>query len=341
MAYPKPLSEKTLARMYREANIDEEKSEFLHKLFLAAANLYGVVVLRDMWKIMRAVAKQYGMEGIKRRELIDFSSIARRENVPYYVYEIDELYSAEKRAELDREIVNKKLIKAGYASKNIYYELAELQAGKPYYIPEDILSYAAGNTVPEETKLLSFLKKLKVTATESENRFGKKFVCEHVGKTLGSFSFRSSHERFEYSWFGGECPEHPHRNEKVLQELDEKTSCSEAEKILLIYKADCHAGQPSPAYSVHRIFDELNEVGVELSEKQTEELLNMLMTFNNNSHLWCNRGWTPMDMARQMMRDNPNAMPLPPELRQAIADKDMAQKASADGFGKPRFTFKQ
>ena len=35
MAYPKPLSEKTLARMYREANIDEEKSEFLHKLFLA------------------------------------------------------------------------------------------------------------------------------------------------------------------------------------------------------------------------------------------------------------------------------------------------------------------
>ena len=136
---------------------------------------------------MRAVAKQYGMEDIKRRELIDFSSIARRENVPYNVYEIDELYSAEKRAEIDREIVNKKLIKAGYAGKNIYYELAELQAGKPYYIPEDILSYAAGNTVPEETKLLNFLKKLKVTATESENRFGKKLSASMWERPSAAF----------------------------------------------------------------------------------------------------------------------------------------------------------
>ena len=44
MAYPKPLSEKSLQKMYLQSGINEVKSHFLHQLFKAAANLYGSVL---------------------------------------------------------------------------------------------------------------------------------------------------------------------------------------------------------------------------------------------------------------------------------------------------------
>ena len=173
MAYPKPLSEKSLIKMYHEANLDEEKSSFLHQFFLSAANLYGIAVLRDLWDILKEIAPQYGVNGIKRKDLIAFSSIVRREDVPYYIYEIDELYSGEKRSTLDREIVHKSLVRSGYSKMAWYYNLADAQADTPYYIPKDFLTYAAASATREETLLLRFLKRLKVTAKESENRYNK------------------------------------------------------------------------------------------------------------------------------------------------------------------------
>ena len=163
MSYPKPLSEKTLAKMYREANIDEKKSEFLHRLFHAASNLYGVIVLRDLWEILKQIAPQYDMTGIKRKDLIAFSNIVRREDVPYYVFEIDELYTEEKRLDLEREIVNKSIIGLGRAQLVDYYRLVEAQADKPYYVPNNLLIYESPRVAAEETRLLGFLKHLRVT----------------------------------------------------------------------------------------------------------------------------------------------------------------------------------
>ena len=50
---------------------------------------------------------------IQRKDIFEFSSIARRELHDYYVYEINELYSAEKRT--DKEYVNSQSFKFSYS----------------------------------------------------------------------------------------------------------------------------------------------------------------------------------------------------------------------------------
>ena len=296
MAYPKPLSEKTLARMYREANISEEKSEFLHKYFLACANLYGAVAMYELWGILKVIADEYGMEKIKRKDLIAFSSITRREDVPYYVYEVDELYSKAKRNDLDRFVVHKSIIQPGYIQKNLFHILREGQGSKPPFISEGLLDYAAPVPTTMDKKLLGFLKKLKVTAFEAEGEFGEHYVCEHVGETLGSFPFRNSIERDLLKWYSGEDEEHPSTNAKRLKCIEEKTSGSEAEKIFRKIKEDFNIGAFSCTDTIKNVLRELNEVGVELTERQTDKLLKLIMDYNNNSHLWCNFGWTPREL---------------------------------------------
>ena len=51
MSYPKPLSEKSLKRLYTQAGLSAEACDFLHSLFAACANLYGAIALRDVWSM--------------------------------------------------------------------------------------------------------------------------------------------------------------------------------------------------------------------------------------------------------------------------------------------------
>lgn len=51
MSYPKPLSEKSLERLYTQAGLSTEVCDFLHSLFAACANLYGTIALRDVWSV--------------------------------------------------------------------------------------------------------------------------------------------------------------------------------------------------------------------------------------------------------------------------------------------------
>lgn len=327
MAYPKPLSEKTLAKMYLQGEIDEKKRDFLHKLFLASANLYGVVVLRDLWDICREVAGQYGMAHIRRKDIIAFSSIVRREDVPYYVYEINELYSEEKQNDLDREIVLKEIIGTGQGKKWGYYDLVERQGDKPYFIPEDLLAFAEPNPTEAETQLLTFLEGLKVTVREVEMKNGKKIPCEHYGETLGSFSFMNRSERFEYTYYSGENEGRPiKRDEKRLARLMKRTSCSEAEKIVNAFRERCSLGISAPMNSIRNIADELEEVGVVLGKKQLEKLIKLAMEMNNKSHLWCNRGWTPNDLAENYGREEIKEISIGPGIRQFIAEGKMSRK---------------
>ena len=326
MAYPKPLSEKSLAKMYRDANLDERKSAFLHQFFQAAANLYGAAVMADLWEILKAIAGQYGMTDLKRKDLIAFSSIARRENVPYHVYEVDELYSEEKRAMLDRIIVHKSLVRVGYGKMIAFYELAELQSEHTFYIPEDFLSYVEPKPTPAEIQLLEFLKNLKVTASEYVNSYGRKYVCTHVGETLESFSFRNAMETSEYEWYSGENPQHKIRNERQLQELDARTSGSEAEKILRSYKENRNLGYFPPARDIQAVSDELSEVGVQLTDQQFSDLVELLMLVNNTSHLWHNYGWAPVDLARQHPIKVPTSVSFGPGIRQAFAEGKLSRE---------------
>ena len=88
MPYPKPLSEKTIERLYKEAGLSEETRSYLHTLFAACANLYGALCLRAVWSLHQGIE---GAPKIRRKDLIAFSAIVRREKQPYFVFEIEEL----------------------------------------------------------------------------------------------------------------------------------------------------------------------------------------------------------------------------------------------------------
>ncbi len=80
------------------------------------------------------------------------------------------------------------------------------------------------------------------------------------------------------------------KNEQILKEVIEKTRGSEADKIVRMYKQNCNIGYRDSTESLSLVFNELREVGVELSQKRMNELAGLLVQFNNHSHLWCNRG---------------------------------------------------
>ena len=82
MPYPKPLSPKSIEKLYRESGFAQEKIHFLHDFFSACVNLYGAISLRNAWVVYR---KLESVPRIQRKELFVFASIARREKQPYFV----------------------------------------------------------------------------------------------------------------------------------------------------------------------------------------------------------------------------------------------------------------
>ena len=338
MAYPKPLSEKSLIKKYAEAGLSAEKIDFLHQFFHACANLYGVIPLRHMWMVYQSLGEKTALPKIKRKEMIAFSAIVRREEQPYVVYEIDELYSEEKRADLDREIIVKSVIDRGRSSWGPYYTLVEDQQDKTYYIPEDLLLYAAPSRSKEEEKLLDFLSHLKVTAREYTSRDNekKKIVhIEHYGKCLGKFSFLNESEEMNVLRLSGQLEGVPRGRAKDLAIFLESVKGTEAEKLVNKFKFACNLGGDDLSYCVRSIVEELSEVGVELSDRQLEELLEMLNDCNNNSRLWCNRGWKPVELVQQY--GAPGSISFGPglqaDIKEGLVDLDELAKAlEAMGF---------
>ncbi len=326
MAYPKPLSEKSLATLYEHSNIDERKSDFLHKFFLACSNLYGEIPLRHMWEVLKRSAARYDMTDIKRKDLIEFSSIVRREKQPYYVFEVDELFSAEKRNVLTRIIVNEKLLApAGYDRLSWIWELDELHANRLLYFPDDILSYASPTASKEEKNLLEFLGNLEVNIEEGKDVCGQKFKRQHYGKKLKDFSYRNHAEIYEFKYCEKNSEKRSALREQRYQELIKRTSVSEAEKIVERFKLDCSLGFEDLNKIMQWVWHELTEVGVEPKDNQSEKLLDLMVKFNNNMHQWGIFGWTPDELSEYYssspkQSNEPTTLHLGDGIKQAIAN---------------------
>lgn len=312
MAYPKPLSEKSLARLYQQSGLSQEQSDYLHSLFLACANLYGAVQLRVVWEVHQVQEKA---PKLRRKDLIAFSGIAQRESLPYYIYEIDELYSDEKRADLSREIVSAELVGTGYGKLSSYYRLIEFLGREPYYIPKDVLQFAERKPTKEEADLLAFLGELKVTAKECRPKYGKPYPCENRGKRLKEFSFLNSHERFE--------EEYLMKNKGSLQSFRESVAGTEAEKIVSQYWRSENISPLGVGSQIEVVTEELTEVGVELSEHQVEKLVQLLTNYHNNSHLWCLSGWAPSELMRQSGPTTVKSISFGPNMQKMFAEGEM------------------
>ena len=163
----KPLSEKALARKYAETGWSQDTIAFLHDFFLAGANLYGVCTVQDLWDIYKFLGEHISLPKLRRRDMITFSAIARRDRLPYAVYEIDEIYADEERKETERMIVHKELVGSGYYRFDDVYRLSDRQLNKPFYVPDDYMRYAEPEPSPAESALRGYLDELQGMTTHS------------------------------------------------------------------------------------------------------------------------------------------------------------------------------
>ena len=313
MSYPKPLSEKSLNRLYMQAGLSTEACDFLHSLFAACANLYGAIALRDVWSVYQELKS--GAPRIHRRDLIAFSAIVRREVQPYRVYEIEELYTEEPHNDLDRHIVSKELIGAGYGKMFSFYALMDELGDQPYCVPEYFLSYAVSSASAEESVLSNFIGNLKSTAKECAPKQRKTYPNENRGKKLSEFSFLNLDEQFNLEYYK--------KVPATYSALLEEYSGTEAEKIMRSYRRAENIGYLRTTDMIQNVLIELCEVGVRLTETQHSTLMRLMMQYHNGSRLWCLRGWTPNELAAMHGNTGAPSISFVPGIQEAFADGTM------------------
>lgn len=248
MSYPKPLSEKSLKRLYTQTGLSTEAYDFLHSLFAACANLYGAIALRDVWSVYRELKSE--APRIRRQDLVAFSAIVRREVQPYQVYEIEELYTEEPHNDLDRHIVSKELIGTGYGKIFSFYALMEGLGNHPYCVPANFLSYAALPASAEEKSLADFIGNLESTAEECAPRQHKAYPNENRGKKLRAFSFLNLSERFNLEYYK--------KIPATYSALLEEYSGTEAEKIMRQHRWDENIGRLHTTEIIQNLENELH-----------------------------------------------------------------------------------
>ena len=313
MSYPKPLSEKSLNRLYMQAGLSTEACDFLHSFFAACANLYGAIALRDVWSVYQELKS--GAPRIHRRDLIAFSTIVRREVQPYRVYEIEELYTEEPHNDLDRHIVSKELIGAGYGKMFSFYALMDELGNQPYCVPEYFLSYAVSSASAEESVLSNFIGNLKSTAKECAPKQRKTYPNENRGKKLSEFSFLNLDEQFNLEYYK--------KVPATYSALLEEYSGTEAEKIMRSYRRTENIGYLRTTDMIQNVLIELCEVGVRLTETQHSTLMRLMMQYHNGSRLWCLRGWTPNELAAMHGNTGAPSISFGPGIQEAFADGTM------------------
>ena len=313
MSYPKPLSEKSLNRLYMQAGLSTEACDFLHSLFAACANLYGAIALRDVWSVYQELKS--GAPRIHRRDLIAFSAIVRREVQPYRVYEIEELYTEEPHNDLDRHIVSKELIGAGYGKMFSFYALMDELGNQPYCVPECFLSYAVSSASAEESVLSNFIGNLKSTAKECAPRQRKSYPNENRGKKLSEFSFLNLDEQFNLEYYK--------KVPATYSALLEEYSGTEAEKIMRSCRRTENVGHLRTTDMIQDVLTELSEAGVRLTETQHSTLMRLMMQYHNGSRLWCLRGWTPNELAAMHGNTGAPSISFGPGIQEAFADGTM------------------
>ena len=339
MAYPKPLSEKTIKRLYDESGLSEETILFLRKMFEAAANLYGAISLSDLWEIYKEYSANMEAVKIQKKDIFAFSSIARREEHDYSVYEIDELYTEEKRADKDRFLIINEVIRDSRIQ--VFYNLHEMQQGKPYYVPDYLLSIS-GPVISEQEKVLKdYIDNLKATSPVIRNKYNKEITkpSPHYGMKLKDFTFLRDTDEFEIKWLSGQSEHGPKKpQEKKLNEFLKTIQGTYSERLFRDLRFQIFTGWTPFTKVIEYLMDNLNEVGVEFTMDEAQKIVNLISDFSNNSHLYINRGWTPSELA-EISRSSgtmPKSISLGPGIMQAVKEGKISLeelKSQAEAMG--------
>ena len=220
--------------------------------------MYGAIALQDIWTIYQQI--RHNCPKILKKDIITFSSIVRREEQPYYVFESEELYSEEPHIDSQWHLVSKELVSSGYGKFMRFYDLMENLSPHPYYIPDDLLSYASTDSEPAQAELLSFLEDLRSTEKQCVPPYGESYPNENKGKRLMEFSFLNSDEVFDLSYYS--------KKPAIINEIMKNNQCSAAEKL---YRKFCFRENVNcldTTEIIDYIFKDIREMGVLLTEQQ-------------------------------------------------------------------------
>ena len=299
---PKPLSEKSIQKMlsqWKPATVDK-----LHAYYAAFANFYGCLTLGEAWELYKRYDK-----GIKKKEFLEFSSIARREDLPYYILEIDEVYSDEKRSVEERIIAHKSLVGASY---NQFFFLVNLEnniyeRGVGFFLPEDILEYVDHDGIDDNEYWNEFSELINGLKTPS-------------GVPLGESKELTSMEKTDLEYYKAEF-----RKKKILDEAEKYPMGT---RLLNMYKRSFHMGWPH----TKSVFMDMKANSIELSEFEKKRIEKLYVKIINTSNLWCNRGLSQSQLVKASAGRNGLELSVGPDVLKALqrTDLDIEEKAQVE-----------
>ena len=329
----RPLSEKTLNKLYAELGLPKEKTDLLHDYFLCFANLYGVIDVRDAWKVF---LHYEGAGVVRKKDFVAFSGIAQREpGHPYSILELREVYRAETSVDpADRLIVNNRLILPGHGKYTLIYNTMEHQCGKSFYMPEEkreFLSYVEDRFFlsPEGEKMVRFLGRLK-TSGKRKGFDGKvKGAILDVdgkpvaGKCLRDFVFYAYEEQFEINFARSETTKERFRSMFRKTALDKLL-----DRILIELQTGGYVYNSSMLDFLDQFARLLDrDFGVSLNSAQFETFTKLFWSLNNRSHLWLNCGWQPEALFRSTGGGLPKYISVGPNLKKEFESGAMDRDA--------------
>lgn len=286
MSYPKPLSKKTIDKKLSTWN--PKKADLLHQYYQALANLYGVISLEQAWSVL----KTYKTD-LTRKEFYEFSEIVRREEHDYRVYEVDEVYSEEKRELKERIIIHTKLISEGYGGMMKVYAVQEAQNDYNIFVPEDLLYYTKMRMPQEWNELKTFIGNLKTKQ----------------GMKLSKYACLTQYDEINLSYYKSES-----KKSKIRAEAERPQANRIMDRLFL----ELMLGNSAELLSLTVKW--LEDVGVSCTERETEKMVQLVPSVANNTHLWHNFGWTPTDLHRRMGNQMPKTVVLGPGYQKAFAE---------------------
>jgi len=317
----KPLSQKSLEKKYKELGLPQQKVDLLHQYFLCFSNLYGAISVGDAWTIFR---EYEGLGYVKKKEFYAFSGIAQREEQPYAICELDEVYSEESDcSEKDRLIINKELIGYGHYKFADVWRLENARFGKPCYVPERhvFMTHVQDQfwRTRQGKEMKQFLENIRSCGTYVSNyrtMERKELIDIHGNKVKGramkDITVIDFHEQFMIDY---------EKRESRKKALAEEYSVPASEKLMYMIKHSAHLGTDNPAEDLSFFFRFFDEVyGAQFSVKEAQRFVRLQMNLNNDSNLWVNWGYAPMELHRVMDVDRPMKVTLGPGIQQAIKE---------------------
>jgi len=253
--------------------------------------------LSDAWDVY--LKQKNKMPKLTRKKFYAFSTIARREEHNYKIYEIDEIYADEQRKDEDRFIVKDSIVNRGYYHFSRLYNLHESQQEYPLYYPEDIMEFVSGNMVPEAMAFKRFLEELRSTSMyiiEGNERYRN----ENRNLKLKDCSFSDRVDRYILEGIRQKYEKNPGRYQKEYDELIEEENLKCSEKLFRFCEEHTMIGDFETTKLLQYFSNKLELYGVEVSEKRLQKLMELFMNFHNHAHRWCQNGWTPYDLGHKM-----------------------------------------